>query len=54
MFNNSTNSIGVDLGDKCSFIPRINQEGELIEESRLPTNRAPFQRIFPSSRAGSL
>ncbi len=48
MFNNSTSFIGVDLGDKYSFITAINREGELIEESRLPTNRASFQHRFSS------
>jgi len=38
--------VGLDLGDKLSYITIIDQEGELIEESRLPTTRASFQRKF--------
>jgi len=38
--------VGLDLGDKFSYITIIDQEGELIEESRLPTTRASFQRKF--------
>jgi transposase len=46
MFNNSTFFIGLDLGDKYSFITFLDQEGELIEEARLPTTKASFQRKF--------
>lgn len=46
MFNNSTFFIGLDLGDKFSFVAILDPEGELIEESRLPTNRASFHRKF--------
>lgn len=38
--------IGLDLGDKFSYLTILNQEGELIEESRLPTTIASFQRKF--------
>ena len=38
--------IGLDLGDKYSYLTILDQEGELIEESRLPTTRASFQRKF--------
>jgi transposase len=46
MNKNSMFYIGLDLGDKHSYITILDQEGELIEESRLPTNKAPFQRKF--------
>jgi len=46
MNKNSMFSIGLDLGDKFSYITIIDQEGELIEESRLPTTKASFQRKF--------
>jgi transposase len=46
MFNNSTFFIGLDLGDKHSYIAFLDQDGELIEESRLPTTKASFQRKF--------
>src|SRR3972149_1336517 len=38
--------VGLDLGDKFSYITIIDQEGELIEETRLPTTKASFQRKF--------
>ena len=38
--------IGLDLGDKYSYLIILDQDGELIEESRLPTTRASFQRKF--------
>jgi transposase len=46
MLNNSTFFIGLDLGDKHSYVAILDQDGELIEESRLPTTRASFQRKF--------
>ena len=53
MYNNSTFFIGVDLGDKRSYIAILNQDGVLIEETRLPTSKTSFhQRFFalPPSR----
>jgi len=38
--------VGLDLGDKFSYITIVDQDGELIEESRLPTTKASFQRKF--------
>ncbi len=38
--------VGLDLGDKFSYLTIIDQESELIEESRLPTTKASFQRRF--------
>jgi transposase len=38
--------IGLDLGDKFSYITIVDQVGEMIEESRLPTTKASFQRKF--------
>jgi transposase len=46
MFNNSTFFIGLDLGDKFSYLTMLDMEGELIEESRLPTTKESFQRKF--------
>jgi hypothetical protein len=46
MLNNSTFFVGLDLGDKHSYVTIIDQEGELIEETRLPTTKASFQRKF--------
>jgi transposase len=46
MLNNSTSFVGLDLGDKHSYVTIIDQEGELIEETRLPTTKASFQRKF--------
>ncbi len=46
MFKNSTFFIGLDLGDKFSYITIVDQDGELIEESRLPTTKTSFHRKF--------
>jgi len=46
MNKNSMLIIGLDLGDKFSYITIIDQDGEPIEESRLPTTKASFQRKF--------
>jgi len=46
MNKNSMFYIGLDLGDKFSYITIIDQEGESVEETRLPTNKASFQRKF--------
>jgi len=46
MNKNSMFFVGLDLGDKFSYITIVDQDGELIEESRLPTTKASFQRKF--------
>ena len=46
MNKNSMLYVGLDLGDKFSYITIVDQDGALIEESRLPTTRATFQRKF--------
>lgn len=46
MNKNSMFFVGLDLGDKFSYITILDQDAELIEESRLPTTRASFQRKF--------
>ncbi len=51
MSKHSTHFIGVDLGDRFSYLAVLDQEGELIEETRLPTTRASFQRRFSSLRS---
>jgi len=53
MFNDSMLFIGLDLGDRMSDLILLDPEGELIEESRLPTSPASFQQKFsalPSAR----
>jgi len=53
MSNNSTVFIGIDLGDKFSYIVILNKDGEVIEESRIPTTKTAFTTKFkrvPSSR----
>ena len=53
MNQNSMFFIGLDLGDKHSHLAILDQGGELIEETRLPTTRAAFHRkfsILPASR----
>jgi transposase len=45
--------IGLDLGDKHSYLAILDQNGDLIEETRLPTTQAAFHRkfsILPPSR----
>jgi transposase len=49
MFNNSTVFVGIDLGDKFSYIVIRNKDGEVIEESRIPTTKSAFTRKFTSS-----
>jgi hypothetical protein len=46
MNKNSMFFVGLDLGDKFSYITFVDQDGEMIEESRLPTTKASFQRKF--------
>jgi len=46
MLNNSTIFIGIDLGDKLSYLAILDQGGVLIEVTRLPTAREPFHRWF--------
>ena len=46
MNKNSMYFVGLDLGDKYSYLTILDKEGELIEESRLPTTKASFQRKF--------
>ena len=48
MSNDSTLVIGLDLGDQSSHLAILDQDGESIEETRLPTTRAAFQRKFSS------
>jgi transposase len=53
MVNNSTVFIGIDLGDKHSVVIILDQDGEVIEESRIPTTQTTFTQKFkliPSSR----
>jgi len=48
MVNNSTAIVGLDLGDKRSNVFILDPEGELIEETRIPTSEAAFRRKFAS------
>jgi hypothetical protein len=48
MFNNSKVFIGIDPGDKHLLVTILDPEGELVEETRLPTIRTAFQRKFSS------
>lgn len=53
MSQNSMLFVGVDLGDKFSQLTVLDHEGELMEETRLPTTKAGFERKFsllPPSR----
>jgi len=49
VIKNNTFFIGVDLGDKYSHLTMIDQEGQLIEESRLLSTRQAFERKFSNS-----
>ena len=46
MLNNSTTFFGLDLGDKHSHFAILDLHGDLIEEIRIPTSKAFFQRKF--------
>jgi len=48
MNKNSTIFIGLDLGDKFSYIAILDQDAEVIEETRLPTRKSAFKRKFSS------
>lgn len=46
MSKNNTAFIGLDLGDKYSQLTVLDSEGDLIEETRLPTTRTGLERKF--------
>jgi transposase len=46
MLKNSMFFTGVDLGDKHSYLTILDPDGQVIEETRLPTTRASFQHKF--------
>ena len=46
MLNNSTTFIGLDLGDAYSYLTILDQDADVIEETRLPTSKSAFQRKF--------
>ncbi|MFV2045161.1 MAG: hypothetical protein ACC700_18245 [Anaerolineales bacterium] len=46
MNQNSMFFIGLDLGDKHSHLAILDEDGKLMEETRLPTTRAAFHRKF--------
>ncbi len=48
MNKNSTIFVGLDLGDKFSYIAILDQDAEVIEETRLPTTKSAFKRKFSS------
>jgi len=48
MVKNSTAFVGIDLGDKRSNLYVLDPEGELIEETRIPTTESAFRRKFAS------
>ena len=51
MTKDSTTFVGLDLGDKHSHLVTLDQDGELMEETRLPMTRLAFQRKFSSVSA---
>ena len=46
MNKNSTIFVGLDLGDNFSYIVILNQDAEVIEETRLPTSKSALKRKF--------
>jgi transposase len=52
MINHSTFFIGLDLGDKHSHLCVLDQDGQMIEETRLPTTQAAFQHRFSNMPTG--
>jgi transposase len=46
MLNNSTTFIGLDLGDKYSYLTILDQDAQVIEESRLPTSKSALKSKF--------
>ena len=46
MSNNSIFFIGIDLGDKQSVVITLDQDGEVIEDSRISTTQKAFTRKF--------
>lgn len=43
--------VGLDLGDRWSHVTTLDAEGNLVEEGRLPTTPAAFERKFSSLAA---
>ena len=39
-------SIGIDIGDRTSFVFAVDQHGEILEEAKIPTTPAGMQRKF--------
>jgi hypothetical protein len=48
MFKHSTAFVGLDLGDKRSNVFVLDQDGQPIEETRIPTTEPAFRRKFAS------
>jgi hypothetical protein len=48
MFKHSTAFVGLDPGDKRSNVFILDQDGEPIEETRIPTTEPAFRRKFAS------
>ncbi len=48
MFKDSTAFVGLDLGEKRSDVCILDPEGELTEESRIPTTEPALRRKFAS------
>ena len=41
--------VGLDLGDRWSWLQVLDQEGEVVEESRLPTSESALRRKFSTT-----
>ena len=49
MIKDSIVFVGLDLGDRWSQLQVLNQEGEVVEESRLPTRESALRRKFTTT-----
>ena len=49
MNKHTTKYVGIDLGDKTMLVHAIDEEGEFIEETRIPSTVAALERKFGQS-----
>jgi transposase len=49
MIKDSIVFVGLDLGDRWSQLQVLDQEGEVVEESRLPTRESALRRKFTTT-----
>jgi transposase len=54
MEQHNTMTIGIDLGDRFSFLAVLNDAGEVVEEQRLVTHTDSFERTFAAIPAARI